>query len=99
MIRRILQNALNRKWGRFKVILLYYRRVSESLKGTELTLRQLQSFLDANAGIKVYRDKIRVMPYGDLRNSEGGDWLGLETENPVIQRVLDEKIFEYQQTK
>ena len=37
--------------------------------------RHLREQLEENRGIKIYNDKIRVMPYGE----EGNDWLGLST--------------------
>ena len=74
------------RFGPVKAILYYYPRLSETTRGTELRLVQLRNFLDVHAGIKVYRDKVRVMPYGDLTKAEGGDWLGLgdrKTRNPA----------------
>ncbi|WPS88078.1 sensor histidine kinase [Brevibacillus halotolerans] len=35
--------------------------------------KDVKEFLKSNAGVKIYRDKFRVLPYG----SEGNDWLGL----------------------
>lgn len=62
--------------GPIKVRLLFYPRVAETLRGTDFSVTQLKAFLDINAGIKVYRDNIRVMPYGSVNRPEG-DWLGL----------------------
>lgn len=42
-------------------------------------------WLDANSGIKIYRDNFIVRPYGD-KNSQNSDWLGLDARknvNPV----------------
>ena len=36
----------------------------------------LEDYLDLNAGVKVYRDGVRVIPYGDPAKPEG-DWLKL----------------------
>jgi hypothetical protein len=63
-------------FGPVTVHLLFYLRAEETLRGTGLTVADLREFLDYHAGIKVYRDNIRVMPYGDPRKPEG-DWLGL----------------------
>jgi hypothetical protein len=71
--------------GKVEVKLLFYLRSVETLRGTNLTMTGLRNFLDTNAGIKVYRDNIRVMPYGSLGRPEG-DWLGLgdrKTRNPA----------------
>lgn len=62
--------------GPFDVKLLFFPRTEEALRGTNLGLPQLKAFLDANVGIKVYRDNVRVMPYGSVERPEG-DWLGL----------------------
>lgn len=62
--------------GPINVRLLFYPRVAETLRGTDFSVTQLKAFLDVNAGIKVYRDNIRVMPYGSVNRPEG-DWLGL----------------------
>jgi hypothetical protein len=73
------------KCGPFDVKLLFYPRTEETLRGTDLGLPQLKEFLDANVGIKVYRDNIRVMPYGSVERPEG-DWLGLgdrKAQNPA----------------
>ena len=40
-----------------------------------MSLRTLKEQLEDNCGIKIYNDKIRVMPYGE----HGNDWLGLGT--------------------
>lgn len=71
--------------GPAKVHLLFYPRISEIVKGTDLTLQSLREFLNRYAGIKVYRDNVRVMPYGDPTKPEG-DWLGLgdrKARNPA----------------
>lgn len=64
------------RFGPVKVTLLFYPRVSKILEGTPLRLSDLREFLDKNAGIKIYRDNIRVKPYGNPKDPEG-DWLGL----------------------
>lgn len=62
--------------GPAKVTYLFFPRKADVLKGTRLTLSELRSFLDQNAGVRMYRDNIRVRPYGDLELG-GGDWLSL----------------------
>lgn len=39
-------------------------------------LAQIRRFLDTNAGVRIYRDNVRVKPYGDPKEVEG-DWLRL----------------------
>ena len=63
-------------FGPAKVSLLFYPRTTTTLRGTDLLLGNLKRFLDVHSGVKVYRDQIRVMPYGDPGKPEG-DWLGL----------------------
>ena len=57
-------------------IILYWfpGMVSEWAKGA-MKPRLLKDQLDENYGIKIYNDKIRVMPYGE----KGNDWMGLGT--------------------
>ncbi|WP_334068476.1 ATP-binding protein [Burkholderia cepacia] len=71
--------------GPLEVKLSFYPRKSELLDGTGLNLGQLRTFLDRNAGVRIYRDLIRVKPYGDP-NSPDGDWLSLSerrSRNPA----------------
>lgn len=66
-------------------LLFYVRSPSDFLADTPFTLGELREFLDRNAGIKIYRDNIRVRPYGDPASPEG-DWLGLadrKTRDPA----------------
>lgn len=62
--------------GPLSLTLLYFPRKSDSVLGTGMKLSDLRSFLNQNMGIKIYRDNIRVRPYGDPNLPEG-DWLGL----------------------
>ena len=55
----------------------YFLRAAKSVKDLDITLTELREFLNNQAGVRVYRDLIRVVPYGDMKKSEGGDWLGL----------------------
>lgn len=63
-------------FGDIRVILMHYPRVPRILEGSGFSLTDLRSFLNNNAGVKIYRDNIRVKPYGNLDMPEG-DWLGL----------------------
>lgn len=63
--------------GPVSITLLFYPRDSSMIDGTGFKLSDLREFLDRNAGIKIYRDNIRVKPYGNPKYSEG-DWLGLQ---------------------
>jgi len=62
--------------GPLDIKLSFYLRKADSLDGSGINLGQLRSFLDNNAGVRIYRDMIRVKPYGDPTTPEG-DWLGL----------------------
>lgn len=64
------------KFGPASVKLFFFTREAKALEGTKFTLSDLREYLDINAGIKIYRDNIRVKPYGDP-GSPDGDWLGL----------------------
>ncbi|MCE9891425.1 ATP-binding protein, partial [Kluyvera intermedia] len=47
----------------------------ESMSDIDLKVKQIRSFLDANQGVRIYRDNFRVRPYGEP--SGKGDWLDL----------------------
>lgn len=57
--------------GPVNLMLLFFPQKSELFD-----LKQIRKFLDNNAGVRVYRDNIRVKPYGDPKEVEG-DWLKL----------------------
>ncbi|UPG94483.1 sensor histidine kinase [Luteibacter aegosomatissinici] len=70
--------------GKVRVVLAFHLRSAASL-APGLSLRDLRQYLDRNAGVRMYRDRIRVKPYGDLDHPEG-DWLGLaarKTRDPA----------------
>ena len=74
-----------RTLGPASAILLFYPQREETLQGLDLQLSDLREFLDVNAGVRVYRDNIRVPPYGDVGRPEG-DWLALgdrKARNPA----------------
>jgi hypothetical protein len=62
--------------GPLRIKLAFFPKTAEVLEASGLNLRQLRSFLERNSGVRIYRDLIRVKPYGDPFGSEG-DWLGL----------------------
>jgi hypothetical protein len=62
--------------GPLEIRLSYFIRRADLLEGTGLSMQQLRAFLDRNAGVKIYRDMVRVKPYGDPTSPEA-DWLGL----------------------
>lgn len=69
--------------GPVKVQLSYFLRKGVDLGG--FTVSQLRDYLDTYGGVRVYRDRIRVKPYGDPNHAEG-DWLGLaerKVRNPA----------------
>jgi hypothetical protein len=70
------RELFGRKLNPLSATLMFFPRKAETVVGTKLSLNDLREFLDKNAGIRVYRDNIRVKPYGNPRESEG-DWLGL----------------------
>lgn len=57
------------------------------------TLKDIRSDLDNAAGISIYRDKFRVLPYGEPKN----DWLRLDirrVQNPTL-RISNNQIVGY----
>ncbi len=63
--------------GPITIKLLFFLREAASISGTKLKLSDLRSFLDNNAGIKIYRDNFAIKPYGFPSSQFGYDWLEL----------------------
>jgi signal transduction histidine kinase len=61
--------------GPVEVKLYFYLNSSSLLSGTEFKLSDLRTFLNQNAGVRIYRDSIAVKPYGYTNGQS--DWLGL----------------------
>lgn len=73
------------KAGAFSVILRFYPQVTDYVNLINISRTKLREYLDLNAGLKIYRDGVRVKPYGDPEHPDG-DWLGLEKrkgQNPA----------------
>jgi len=71
--------------GAVNLDILFYPREARLLADSKLRLTDLREFLNKNAGIKIYRDNIRVKPYGNPDVPEG-DWIGLaerKTRDPA----------------
>ncbi|MDE1764947.1 MAG: ATP-binding protein [Thaumarchaeota archaeon] len=72
-----LWSQVNEDWekfdpmcGSFRVVICAWLRGTENMKNYDLTRAQL----DILAGMSIYRDGFRILPYGD----SGDDWLGLD---------------------
>lgn len=72
-------NLINNKIrsGAVTIKLYFFLREGASVKDFDFNLTKLREFLDNNAGIKIYRDRIVVKPYGFPSSQFGYDWLGL----------------------
>lgn len=65
----------------------------ESVADIDLKVQHVRSFMDANQGIRIYRDNFRVRPYGEP--SGKGDWLDLgmrRIKNPEGMRQGNWKV-------
>lgn len=62
--------------------------------GEGLTAKATKSlvmrFLDQNSGVRVYRDRVRVLPYGDPEKAEG-DWLELAQRKAQFRAAISRK--------
>ena len=82
--------------GSFEVFLNVWDRDSDSLRpiAHEVgTLKLARETLDSAAGVNIYRDGFRVLPYGE----RGDDWLGLDrrrVQNPTL-RLSNNQIVGY----
>lgn len=61
--------------GPLKFEMYFFPRRTPALKDLRMAIPQINAFLNANQGIRIYRDGFRVNPYGEP-NGEG-DWLRL----------------------
>ncbi len=64
-------NGVRLSCGPVNLMLLFFPQKSELFD-----LKQIRKFLNNNHGVRIYRDNIRVKPYGDPQEVEG-DWLKL----------------------
>ena len=87
-----------KRLGPVSVQLLFYPQKAETVRGLDLDLSELREFLRTNAGVRVYRDGIRVPPFGDSGKPEG-DWLALgdrKARNPAGPNRPDFRVSPYQ---
>ena len=83
--------------GPFEFEFRVWDREPENLRGlaSEIgsTLRDIKSDLDAGAGVSVYRDGFRVLPYGEIKN----DWLRLDLRrvNNPTRRLSNNQVIGY----
>jgi len=71
----IKNRADNPRCGPFSFELHYIPHNTKILKSLDFGKRDWKTFMDANQGIRIYRDFFRVKPYGEP--SGKGDWLDL----------------------
>ncbi len=84
--------------GPVRARLLFYPQKAETVRGLDFNLADLREFLQTNAGVRVYRDSVRVPPYGDQGRPEG-DWLALgdrKARNPAGPTRPDFRVSPYQ---
>lgn len=62
--------------GPFEVVLYFFPKRADLYEAFSIEKQKIFSFVDENAGVKIYRDDVRVKPYGVLREEEW-DWLNL----------------------
>lgn len=77
--------------GPLTFFLYFFLRQNVELENLTYTKTQIDNFLEANQGIRIYRDGFRVKPYGEPDGS--GDWLRLSyrrQQHPqgVVQKPL-----------
>lgn len=78
-------SAVDPQFGPTDFRFMFYPRTTELSNRAHMTMRELRTFLDQHHGVKVYRDNIRVKPYGFADEGQS-DWLGLaerKTRNPA----------------
>lgn len=89
---------LIKRLGPVSARLLFYPQRAETVRGLDIDLAELREFLKSNSGVRVYRDGIRISPYGDQDRPEG-DWLALgdrKARNPAGPARPDFRVSPYQ---
>lgn len=83
--------------GPFEVVLRVWDRDRDSITDLSerlgVTVRDVQRDLNEAAGVSIYRDSFRVLPYGEIKT----DWLGLDirrVQNPTM-RVSNNQVVGY----
>lgn len=61
--------------GGFSLVLFFIPADASGLKKLSFSRKDWKTFMDANSGVRIYRDKFRVRPYGEPTGK--GDWLDL----------------------
>ena len=77
--------------GPLKFIMYFIPR--RSIKSLSFTRSQIDTFMEANQGVRIYRDGFRVMPYGSP--SGEGDWLTLayrRMQNPAGRSTMSWRV-------
>ena len=93
---RMVTDRAHLRCGPFEIFLNVWDRDSDSLRpiAHEVgTLKLARETLDSAAGVNIYRDGFRVLPYGE----RGDDWLGLDrrrVQNPTL-RLSNNQIVGY----
>lgn len=74
----VSDNILDKlRCGPVTLKLSFFLREAASVENMDFNISKLREFLDNNAGIKIYRDRIVVKPYGFPSSQFGYDWLNL----------------------
>ncbi len=71
--------------GPLEFTLKFYPKKSAFANESGFSLSTLKQFLNYNSGVKIFRDKVSVQPYG-FRGKAGADWLHLgerHSKNPA----------------
>ncbi len=63
------------KCGPFEFLMYFIPKDTSVLRSLDFKVKDRNDFMDANQGIRIYRDNFRVRPYGEP--SGRGDWLDL----------------------
>lgn len=61
--------------GPLSVMLYFFPRKDVAVGDQLFKIKEIRQFMDSNQGVRIYRDKFRVRPYGSPDGS--GDWLTL----------------------
>lgn len=70
------RDQLDFEFGPVSVTFIFYLIKADIVAGTNISVADLRHYMQTHSGIGLYRDQVRVKPYGITGASEW-DWLGL----------------------
>jgi signal transduction histidine kinase len=79
--------------GPLHLEIYFYLREASKLRDTDIKRADIINFLERYQGVRIYRDGMRVKPYGDPRDDR--DWLGLNASKAGSPEAVTGRLGQY----